>query len=73
MEKIQCDNAGENKALEVLCKQVGHSIICEYTAWCTPQQNGGVEQKFATSLERVHSSSVLWNWICWVKVADAAT
>ncbi len=36
---INCDNAGENFALEMACKQEGLGIKFEYPAPGTPQQN----------------------------------
>ena len=47
---IRCNNAGEKRALEIVCidKEVG--IVFEYTAPGTPQQNGIVERAFATML-----------------------
>ena len=52
---IRCDNAGENTALEKLCKQEGLGITFEYTAPGTPQQNGRLERKFATLYGRVRA------------------
>jgi hypothetical protein len=43
---FRCDNAAEYGILERLCKKFG--ITIEYTAPYTPQQNGVVEQQFAT-------------------------
>ncbi len=40
VQSICCDNAGENVALEMSCKQEGLGIKFEYTAPGTPQQNG---------------------------------
>jgi hypothetical protein len=47
---ICCDNAGVYKALEKACLRAGLGIQFEYTAPRTLQQNGRVEQKFATLL-----------------------
>ncbi len=52
---IRCDNAGENVALEMACKQEGLGIKFEYTAPGTPQQNGRVERKFATMYGKVRA------------------
>ena len=45
---VRCDNAGENKTLDQLCKNGSLGINFEYTAQKTPQQNSTVEQSFAT-------------------------
>ena len=45
---IRCDNAGENKFVERESDKNELGIIFEYTAPATPQQNGVVEQAFAT-------------------------
>ena len=39
---ICCDNAGENEAFGMECKQEGMAIEFEYTAPGMPQQNGKV-------------------------------
>ena len=57
---VQCvrmDNAGENKKLQELCESTeGHTKIkFEYTSPRTPQQNGVVEQAFATLYGRVRA------------------
>ncbi len=53
---IRCDNAGEeNLQTEKLCTQKGLGIDFEFTAPNTPQQNGRVEQRFATLYGRVRS------------------
>eukprot|EP00984_Skeletonema_dohrnii_P022875 scaffold11976_cov67-Skeletonema_dohrnii-CCMP3373.AAC.1 len=52
---IRCDNSGENRKLEELCKQEGLGITFEYTAPGTPQQNGRVERKFATLYGRIRA------------------
>ena len=53
VQKKWCDNVGENKALEALCKQESPDVIFEYTAPSAPQKNDRVEQEFATLLGRV--------------------
>jgi hypothetical protein len=46
---FRCDNAGENKSFQTLLKKKWKQYIkFEYTAPSTPQQNGKIEQKFAT-------------------------
>ena len=45
---IRCDNAGENVKLKEECDRLNLGIEFEFTAPSTPQQNGIVEQKFAT-------------------------
>ena len=50
MHHIRCDNAGENKALEIACIDKELGIVFEYTAPGTPQQNGVVERAFGTML-----------------------
>jgi hypothetical protein len=45
---IRCDDAGENKVLELRCIQAQLGIHFEYTGPGTPQYNGRVERKFAT-------------------------
>ena len=45
---IRCDNAGENISLKQKCEALGLGITFEFTARYTPQQNGRIEQKFAT-------------------------
>ena len=54
--KIRCDNAGENKTAEQMCKSEGLNVVFEYTAPNTPQQNGKVERKFATLYGRVRAT-----------------
>ncbi len=50
---IHCDNAGDNNAFEMACKQEGLGIMFEYTAPSVPQQNGQAEQNFATMYGQV--------------------
>jgi hypothetical protein len=45
---ICCDDAGENKTLEMHCVQKQLGINFEYTSPGTPQYNCDVERKFAT-------------------------
>ena len=45
---IRCNNADENKAVNEDSKDNNLEIKFEYTAPRTPQQNGMVEQAFAT-------------------------
>jgi len=52
---IRCDNSGENRKTEELCRTMGLGMIFEYTAPSTPQQNGRVERKFATLYGRVRA------------------
>ena len=54
VQRLRCNNAGENQALKQTCNQEGLVINFEYTAPGTPQQNGLIEHKFAT----------LFNWVC---------
>ena len=51
---IFCENAGENKTLEENCMNNSEAIKFEFTSADTSQQNGTVEQKFAT----------LYSWMC---------
>ena len=44
VKTIKCDNAGENKVLEIESDKNKLGIIFEYTAPGTPQQNGVVER-----------------------------
>jgi hypothetical protein len=51
-----CDNADENKSFQsLLRKKSTHYIKFEYTAPNTPQQNGKIEQKFATLYGKIRS------------------
>ena len=52
---IRCDDAGENRSLEAMCKQEGLGIKFEYSGPKTPQRNGRVERKFQTLYSRVRS------------------
>ena len=55
MQKILCDNAGENKKLEENVIEKNMKIIFEYTAAGTPQQNRVAERAFATLYGRVRA------------------
>ena len=55
IQKIQCDNAGENIKFKEKCDQEGINIKFEFTSPGTPQQNGVVERSFATLYGRVRS------------------
>jgi hypothetical protein len=46
---LRCDNAGENMSAAKLCLDERLGITFEYTAPNTPQHNGRVERKFATT------------------------
>ena len=48
------NNTGENQAFERICNHEGLRIDFKYTALGTLQQNGRIEQKFATH----------FNWVC---------
>jgi hypothetical protein len=50
---LRCDDAGENKALEIFCAEQG--IALEKTAANTPQQNGVVERKLTVLIQRAHA------------------
>ena len=55
IERIRCDNAGENISFEKECARNKMKIKFEYTAAATPQQNGRIERKFATLYGRVRA------------------
>ena len=55
VETIWCDNAGENKNLKQQCINHHLPTRIEFTAPYTPQQNGVVEQLFATLYGRVRA------------------
>jgi len=55
IERIRCDNAGENISFEKECARNKMSIKFEYTSVGTPQQNGRIERKFATLYGRVRA------------------
>ena len=52
---IKCDNAGENKVLEIESDKNELGIIFEYTAPGTTQQNGVVERAFVTVMGRARA------------------
>ena len=45
IQEIQCDNAGENHAFEVLYKKERNGVAFKYAVPGTPQQNSCVEKK----------------------------
>jgi len=53
VEKICCNNSGENRSFQQAAKQECLGITFEFTARKMPQQNGCVEQKFATLFGRI--------------------
>ena len=55
VQRIRCDNAGENKVTQHLLDTEGYGILFEYTAPGTPQYNGVVERKFATLMAKVRA------------------
>ena len=55
VQRIRCDNAGENQALEKECIKRELGIVFEYTAPGTPQQNGVVERAFTTMLGKTRA------------------
>ena len=55
VKMIRMDNGGKNKFLQKSLKQEEFDIDFQYTEAGTPQQNGRVEQKFATLYEKVRS------------------
>ena len=55
IERIRCDNAGENISFEKECARNKMNIKFEYTSAGTPQQNGSIERKFATLYGRVRA------------------
>jgi hypothetical protein len=52
---IWCDNAGENRSLQVAAHNTGIRIVYEYTYPGTPQQMGRAERKFAVLYEYIRS------------------
>ena len=52
---VRCDDAGENKSLEQLCKSLNMKVQFEFSGPRTPQRNGRVERKFQTLFGRVRS------------------
>ena len=75
---VQCDNAGKNsKHIKDLCNKYG--IQPEFTAPNTPQQNGVVEQSFATvkakalaMLEAANFTDSICNKL-WAEATNTAT
>jgi transposase InsO family protein len=57
VERIRCDNAGENKLLETVSRKQGYGLEFEYTPPGSPQFNGKVERKFATIVSRVRAQN----------------
>ena len=53
---IRCDNAGENKVLEEMCKHEGLGVTFEYTSPNSPQYNGKIERKFQTLYSRIRTN-----------------
>ena len=54
IQHLCCDNEGKNIAFEKACKQEGVWVDFKYTTPGILQQNGCIEQKFAT----------LFDWVC---------
>jgi transposase InsO family protein len=52
---LRLDDAGENFALEKLCKQQNVDVKFEFSAPRTPQRNGKVERKFQTLYGRIRA------------------
>jgi len=52
---IRCDNAGENRVLEIACIDKEYGIVFEYTVPGTPEQNGIVERAFVTMLGKTRT------------------
>jgi hypothetical protein len=50
---LRLNNAGENFALEKLCKQQNVDVKFEFSGPRTPQRNGKVERKFQTLYGRI--------------------
>jgi len=55
VKRIQCNNSGENQSFQQAAKQERLGITFKFTAWETPQQNGRVEQIFATLYGQVQA------------------
>ena len=55
LQRIRCDNAGENQAFEKECIEKELGIVFKYTAPGTPQQSGVVERAFATMLGKTRA------------------
>jgi hypothetical protein len=54
---FRLDDAGENFALEKLCKQQNVDVKFEFSGPRTPQRNGKVERKFQTLYGRIRAIS----------------
>ncbi len=52
VQYIHCDNAGENVALVMTCKQEGLGITFEYTAPGTPQQMEDLNENLQTCMAK---------------------
>jgi transposase InsO family protein len=52
---LRLDNAGENFALEKLCKRQNVDVKFEFSGPMTPQKNGKVERKFQTLYGRIRA------------------
>ena len=59
IQHFRCDNAGENKSFEEMCKEKNYTAKFEYTAPGTPQQNGRVERKIAVIRAKTRA---MLNW-----------
>ena len=78
--KTVCNNnAGDKKAFKSLCKKDGMGVKLEYTTYCTPQQNGCIEQKFGILFYHVwvmlnsgKFSSILKNGL-WTEETNSTT
>jgi len=55
VHQIRCDNAGDNRELEIACIDKELGIVFEYIAPGTPQQNCIVERAFATMLGKTRA------------------
>ena len=56
VEFVQCNDAGEHQAVELLCEQRG--IQVEFTGVNTPQRNGIVKRRFLTDGEQATATMV---------------
>ena len=79
VKKIQSDNAGENKALQMALESEECNIEFQYSAVGTPQQTSKLEQKFTTlygkvclTLNSERMNKGLWRRL-WVKYAPHVT
>jgi len=62
VKKICCNNSGENCSFQQAAKQECLGITFEFMVRKMLQQNGWVEQKFATLFGRVHNAK--WHRTC---------